>query len=163
MNSKVKWLVSFLLLFGFIQAQKVSGVYKIDDLLKRINNTGDTIYVINFWATWCKPCVQELPAFVEFSEKHKAEKIKVLLVTLDFKDELNKKVNPFLVKSKINLECVLLDEINGNDFIEKVYKGWTGAIPATLFTTNNSKKQVFVEKKLGIEQLEDNCIKLSEK
>ncbi len=162
MSLKIKWVISFLLILGCVQAQKISGVYKIDALLNRINNNSDTIYVVNFWATWCKPCVQELPAFIEFAEKHKDEKIKVLLVTLDFKEELNKKVNPFLVKNKITTECVLLDEVNGNDFIDKIYKGWTGAIPATLFTFSNKQKLLFLEKKLNLEQLEEHLLKVKQ-
>jgi hypothetical protein len=86
----------------------------------------------------------------------------VLLVTLDFKEELNKKVNPFLVKNKITTECVLLDEVNGNDFIDKIYKGWTGAIPATLFTFSNKQKLLFLEKKLNLEQLEEHLLKVKQ-
>ncbi len=72
-------------------AQKVLAVYKLGDLLKRIE-PADTTYVVNFWATWCKPCVQELPAFDSLTTENK--KLKVLLVCLDFKEEIDKKVNP---------------------------------------------------------------------
>src|SRR4051812_41028073 len=112
-------LVSFLFLSIAVKTQTVSHVYKIDQLINRINNS-DTIYILNFWATWCKPCVQELPSFDSINATLKKTPVKIILVCLDFKEELNRKVNPFLEKHKIKTECVLLDEVNGNDFINKV-------------------------------------------
>jgi thiol-disulfide isomerase/thioredoxin len=148
---------NFFVLFFFaaliLQAQKNVAVYKIDDLLKRIHNSSDTIYVVNFWATWCKPCVQELPEFEKFNRENKAKIVKVILVSLDFKEDLQKKLLPFLEKNKYSMECVLLDEINGNDFINKVNSKWSGAVPATFFTTKNKKSEHFYEKKLSLEIL----------
>ncbi len=152
---KLKRLITLsLLLFPLlITAQTVSHVYKIDALLKRISSP-DTTYIVNFWATWCKPCVQELPSFDSLYISLKEKPVKLLLVTLDFKEELNKKVNPFLAKNKIKMECVLLDEVNGNDFIDKVDKAWTGAIPATLF--KKDKKKILAEKKMHLSELEEH-------
>jgi thiol-disulfide isomerase/thioredoxin len=142
-------------MIGFVAfSQQVSAVYKIGDLLKRIDNKSDTIYIVNFWATWCKPCVQELPEFEAFSKAHAKEKVKVLLVSLDFKEELNKKVNPFLLKNKYKTECVILDEVNGNDFIDKIDKRWSGAIPATFITVNKRKQTFFDQKKMTQTDLE---------
>lgn len=153
MNLKTKLSLSFSLLSFFAISQQVSGVYKLNDLLKRMDNTSDTVYVVNFWATWCKPCVQELPEFEAFSKQHQSEKIKVLLVCLDFKEDLEKKVNPFLKKNNYQTECVLLDEVDGNTYINAVSKEWSGAIPATLVTFRNRKKQRFAERKLNAEGL----------
>lgn len=155
MITKLSILISILFSGFFVNAQQVSAVYKINDLLKRIDNSSDTIYVVNFWATWCKPCVQELPEFEQYANEHKNEKIKVLLVCLDFKEELNKKVNPFLKKNNYKTECVLLDEVNGNDFIDKIDKRWSGAIPATYITYKNRKQTHFQEKKLSKIDLEN--------
>ncbi|MGZ3884608.1 MAG: TlpA disulfide reductase family protein [Bacteroidia bacterium] len=142
-----------VLLFAAVaaSAQNVK-VYKIGDLLKRINNSSDTIYVVNFWATWCKPCVEELPDLEAFSGEAK-KNVKVLLVTLDFKEDLDSKVIPFLKKNKYTMECVLLDEVNGNDFINKIDPKWGGAIPTTVFTTGNKKKQNVFEKKITLSLL----------
>ncbi|MFO0434662.1 MAG: TlpA disulfide reductase family protein [Sphingobacteriaceae bacterium] len=154
MTIRISSILSFLLI-GFVAfSQQVSAVYKIDDLLKRIDNGSDTIYVVNFWATWCKPCVQELPEFEAFSKAHAKEKVKVLLVSLDFKEEKNKKVNPFLQKNNYKTECVLLDEVNGNDFIDKIDKRWTGARPATFITLKKRTQTFFEEKKIHQAELE---------
>src|SRR5688572_13825498 len=122
--------ISFIFLACSSLAQTLSATYKINDLLRRIE-TKDSIYVLNFWATWCKPCIQELPAFDSLTLLTKNTNTKVLLVCLDFSDEINSKVIPFLKKNKIQSECVLLDEVNGNDYIDRISKDWGGAIPAT--------------------------------
>jgi len=143
-----KFLVIFMLMgFANASAQKPS-VYKIDDLTKRIFNNNDTTYIVNFWATWCKPCVAELPEFEKLHQDSKGKKIKVLLVSMDFKEELDKKLKNFLEKNKYTCEVVLLDEINGNDFINKISESWSGAIPATLMTKNNKSQFDFFEKKV---------------
>ncbi len=147
-----------LLFFAFTFcafAQKAVSVYKTDGLLKRINNKSDTIYVVNFWATWCKPCVAELPEFEKFNKQNKTRIVKVLLVSMDFKEDMDKKLVPFLEKNKYSMECILLDEVNGNDFINKINLKWSGAIPATLFTTQNKSKEHFLEKKLSLEMLNE--------
>jgi len=150
-------LISILFLSFLGKAQSVSKVYKINELVNRINNT-DTTYVINFWATWCKPCVAELPSFDSLA---KINKVKVLLVSLDFKEDLEKKVNPFLKSHNIKMECVLLDEINGNDFIDKIDKSWTGAIPATLI--KNKDHRVFIEKKMHLAELQKHLADVERK
>ncbi len=152
-KKKNKFLLFFLLLALLGFSQHKIAVYKIGDLLKRIHNNSDTIYVVNFWATWCVPCVKELPDFEKFDRQNKPALVKVLLVSLDFKENIEKDVAPFLEKNKYGIECVLLDEINGNDFIDKINKKWGGAIPATYFTTKNKTKEEFFEKKISLEIL----------
>lgn len=156
MRSKLL-IISFLLCCCGVKSQHVSAVYKIDGLLNRLKHK-DTLYVVNFWATWCKPCIKELPAFDSLLAKTKSDKIKILLVCLDFKEELEKKVNPFLAKNQLTSECVLLDEINGNDFIDKVSRDWTGAIPATLL--RHGEKSAFLERKITLSDLEAEVSKL---
>ncbi len=142
-----------LLFFGLTAFGQKPAIYKIGDLLKRIHNNSDTIYVVNFWATWCKPCVEELPDFEKFNRQNKPALVKILLVSMDFKEDLEKKVLPFLEKNKYSMEVVLLDEINGNDFIDKVNKKWGGAIPATYFTVKNKRKEELFQKKVNLQLL----------
>ena len=156
LTSRKSWFAGFMFLCFFATSQNFKGIYKIDQLLKRIDNP-DTAYVVNFWATWCKPCVEELPAF-DSLQILKMKSVKVILVSLDFSEELDKKVKPFLVKHNIQSECVLLDEVNGNDFINKISLSWSGAIPATLFKKGTRKD--FAEAKLKLSQLQEHLKKL---
>src|SRR6218665_2514453 len=150
-------ILSFLFA-GAAVAQQVSGVYKINDLLRRISQP-DTAYVVNFWATWCKPCIQELPAFDSLYAATRNQPVTILLVSLDFKEELDKKVNPFLKKNNMRVECVLLDEVNGNDFINKISPQWSGALPGSLF--NYQGKTLFAEKKMTLRELQANLAGLT--
>lgn len=151
--------LSLIMLNALAFSQTVSATYKIEDLLKR-TAAKDTVYVLNFWATWCKPCVQELPAFDSLTTLNKQSNTKVLLVCLDFSEELQTKVIPFLKKKNIQSECVLLDEVNGNDYINKISESWTGAIPATCFQSGS--KKVFVEKKMHLNELKNHLKQLQE-
>ncbi len=146
--------------FTSVSAQKPA-VYKINELLNRINNDSDTTYVVNFWATWCKPCVAELPEFekLHLDAKDNNRKTKVLLVSMDFVEELDKKLKDFLAKNKFTCEIILLDEINGNDFINKISEKWSGAIPATLITKKDKTQNYFHEGKMTFDGLQAAILK----
>ena len=61
----------------------------LEPFLKKEN---DTLYVVNFWATWCKPCIKELPAFEKINSEYKSQKVKVLMVSLDFPEHMEKQL-----------------------------------------------------------------------
>lgn len=132
-----------------LSAQKLSGIYKVPDLMKRISNS-DTTYIVNFWATWCKPCMEELQAIDSVGMENKSGKIKLVFVNLDFRDKKNQ-VNSALKRKGIQSSCVLLDEVNGNVYINQISPDWSGSIPATLL--KKGVRQVLLDKKLSSEQL----------
>jgi len=122
-----------------------------------LHRNSDTLYVINFWATWCKPCVKELPYFELINENYKNQKVKVVLVSLDFAKNYQSMLLPFLNKKSIKSEVILLDDPNSNEWIDKVSTNWSGAIPATLIYIGNSRS--FYEQSFNYEQL-DSIVKL---
>jgi thiol-disulfide isomerase/thioredoxin len=157
-----RFLLLFLIASQSAFSQKVS-VIKISDLEKRITNTSDTTYIVNFWATWCAPCVKELPDFDSITKTHGSEKIKILLISMDFKEDMDTKVMPFHRKKKIRSEVYLLDEVNGNHFIPKVSEKWTGALPATLIVNNAKKYRELYERKLDYNFLKEEISKVKSK
>ncbi|WP_396184150.1 TlpA family protein disulfide reductase [Flavobacterium sp.] len=128
--------------------------YNYDGLESYLNHNNDTLYVINFWATWCVPCVKEMPYFEALNQKYKAGKFKMILVSLDFPKMVESRVIPFIQNKKIQAEVVLLDDPDSNSWIEKVAKKWTGAIPFTIIYRNERRKfyeQSFTEQELEFE------------
>jgi thiol-disulfide isomerase/thioredoxin len=117
-----------------------------------LKNSDETVYVINFWATWCKPCIKELPYFETITEKYNSTKVKVLLVSLDFPEKIGSNVGPFVVENKIQSEVVLLDDDNANKWIPMVSEEWSGAIPATIIYKKGNRK--FFEGSMTYEELE---------
>lgn len=148
------FLTTCLILSNLCFSQQID-VVKISDLKNRIENSSDTTYIVNFWATWCAPCVKELPHFDSIHKQYANNKIKVLLVSMDFKENLEAKLAPFIKKKSILSEVVLLDELNGNYFIPKISDDWTGSLPATLIINQKKGINTFFEKKLSYSFLED--------
>jgi thiol-disulfide isomerase/thioredoxin len=117
------------------------------DLQSRFSQHNDTLYAINFWATWCKPCIEELPDFMEIQEEMKDKAFTLLLVSLDKPSEFETTVIPFLDKHSISADTYLLTDITTmNIWIPAIDSTWTGSIPATVFYKNKEKKGFYQEK-----------------
>lgn len=141
----------FLCVSSALRAQDFVIYENLDELQSRISRAGDTAIVVNFWATWCKPCVEELPCFDELRELYGTHNIQVVLVSLDFKSQLEKKFIPFLKNQQLKSEVALMADQDLNAWIPAVSEEWDGAIPATLVF--KSKKSRF---RLGkFDNLED--------
>ncbi|MDX1462332.1 MAG: TlpA disulfide reductase family protein [Marinirhabdus sp.] len=113
--------------------------------------SSEKTYVLNFWATWCKPCVKELPYFERLRATY-ASQIEVVLVSLDFPENIDKQVVPFIAKHNLLSTIVLLDDPDANTWIPKVDKSWSGAIPATLIIKGDRKE--FYEQSFTYTELE---------
>ena len=144
--------VSLLFLAASSNAQQAE-VIKFEKLHSLLEEKGEKVQVINFWATWCAPCVKELPLFDALTARNDPS-VKVTLVSLDFADEI-KKVNTFISRRKIRSEVLLLDEIDYNSWIDRVEESWGGAIPATLFINQKTGQRKFLDRELKDGELEE--------
>lgn len=118
-------------------------------MLSKLSN--DTCYVLNFWATWCSPCVKEIAIFEKLHKDKAQSKLKVILVSLDFVNQLERRVIPFLEEKEITAEVRIMTDTDYNAWIDRVDPKWTGAIPATLIY--NKDRRVFLEKELTYNEL----------
>lgn len=128
-----------LLTFGTAFAQHNIKTLDFKGLQPYLNRTDETVYVINFWATWCGPCRVELPDLEKIHLDYKDKNVKVLLVSLDFPSAVEKSLIPFLTTNNISAEVLLLDDPDGNSWIGKVDPSWSGALPATLIYKNDQR------------------------
>lgn len=117
-------------------------VVKFSDLEPMLTTESDTLYVVNFWATWCKPCIEEMPYFVEAEKSLSAQKVKFIMVSLDFPKMIDSRLKPFLKKNKVPGQVIVLNDPNSNSWIPKVNEEWDGAIPVTLIF--NRKNRIFI-------------------
>jgi thiol-disulfide isomerase/thioredoxin len=139
------------------QLEKVIKFSELQDYIA--SGADDKVKVINFWATWCGPCVKELPFIDSLRYTYDPAKVEVLLVSLDFPDQLTR-VNKFVQQKKIGSRVWLLDESDPNLFIDHVDPSWSGAIPATLLIRNSTSQRIFLEKELTKKELENHINKL---
>lgn len=126
---------------------------EFDDIAPLLAQRNDTTYVINFWATWCQPCVKELPYFIELSKKYANQPVRLWLISLDFPAQLQSRLVPFVEERDIKpLVAVLLDG-KYNDWIDRVSPEWSGALPATLIY-NGTDRHFVGEAVHSLEELE---------
>ena len=121
-----------------VSAQNSVEIIKFADLNKLMQKD-DGIYVINFWASWCRPCITEIPYFETLVNDFRLNNVKVVFVSLDFKQDLEN-VKKIVEDKKINSPVYLLDEPDYDSWIDKVSKKWLGSIPATLISQGNRKE-----------------------
>lgn len=126
--------------------------YDFDKLEYFLKQKNDTTYVVNFWATWCIPCVEELPHFEKLNEKYKGDKVKVMLVSLDMSKMVESRLLPFIKNKQLKSDVVYLQDPDQNTWLPKVDPAWSGAIPATIIY--NKDKRKFYKQSFTYDELE---------
>ena len=126
--------------------------YTYKELKPLLEKKDNKIYVVNFWATWCGPCVKELPYFEKINKEYADKNVEVLLVSLDFPKQMEKKLIPFIEQKNIQSKVVLLNDINEDVWIKDIDKNWSGAIPVTIIYNKDIRK--FYEQSFDYKALE---------
>ena len=151
---------SFLMFFSCKDAStQTIPSWKITDLETHISKS-ETPIIVTFWATYCIPCIKEIPYFQEVVAKYKDEGVKLLLVSLDFKEAFPEKVSDFAKKRKFTSPIVWLDETNADYFCPRIDSKWSGVMPATLFVNNKKGHRSFFEEEMPKEKFEAEVKKI---
>ncbi len=161
---KIKFIKFFLIMFSSMffyiscsspvtvnDKKLIVPVVDFEGFKPSLTKENDTTYVINFWATWCAPCIKEIPYFEKLTADYANEKLSVILVNLDFPNHYDSRLIPFINDNNIKSKVIMLDDPNSNYWINEVDPTWTGAIPATLIY--NSSKREFYEKEFTYGEL----------
>lgn len=118
-------------------------VERFDDLAPLFRQQNDTLYVINFWATWCGPCVEELPYFEQLATATQGMPVKIVMVSLDFRRDLRTKLLRFVRQRPTLPPVIALADSKTAEWIDRVNSNWSGAIPITIIYRND--RRLFVE------------------
>ena len=133
-----------ILFFMACSAQSIRKM-KMADVVRSFSNGSDTVYVVNFWATFCKPCVGEIPHFISIVKQYEGQKVKLLLVSLDLPSYYPAKIAAFVKKSHFNTNIAWLNETNADIFCPMIDEKWSGAIPATIIINGKKNYKKFFE------------------
>lgn len=138
--------------FSNLSAQDIPK-WKLDDLRSAIR-TAEKPTIFNFWATFCKPCIEEIPYFQELVKKYDSAGVQLILVSLDLAEAYPKQISTFASKHRFRVPVTFLAETNADLFCPVVDPAWSGAIPASLFVNNKTGYRKFFEEQLSRQTLE---------
>lgn len=161
----VLFAIGFALITGLRAQTSEVQLIKLEELKALIDKQDDTTRIFNFWATWCMPCVRELPFLDSFSRYSLKADEQLFLVSLDDAKKAKAKVSGFVKRKNLTAPVFLLDEDNPNEFIDAIDPTWIGSIPATLVVSRD--KRCFAEHEVhGTAELRDwvdNCVNFKNK
>lgn len=154
----MKLIIVLLILTSGVNAKGIDD-YSFDQFYSKKIESSKGLLIVNFWATWCKPCVAELPVFEKTNKELDLLSEKIILVNLDFNSQFKKSVSQFIQKENIGSEVIHINDTDPNSWIDKIDKEWSGAIPATVIYFD-SKKVFFKEGEISYEELKNEIIKI---
>lgn len=144
-------LLLVLLCFNQSKAQKIETISaeQVQTIIKQ--KTDKKVVVINVWATWCGPCVEEFPDLVELAEKYSKE-IEVMFISADFLEDIDR-VKEFLVNQKVTWPTYIKTG-SESDFIEALHPNWTGALPFSIILKKGGTEIAHWENKAEMSKFE---------
>ena len=146
-------LLACVIQFGavaFSQQVKKVRITEIEEIIQK----SDHPVIISFWATWCLPCVHEIPYLQETVKKYGNKGVELVLVSLDFKESFPATIESFIKQKNFQASFYWLNETNADHFCPKIDQKWDGSIPATLFVNNKTSYRKFYDRQLTPLQVE---------
>ena len=125
------------------------------DLQRIISDRRQRPLLINVWATWCIPCREEFPDLIKLQEKYGSEILDMVAISVDYPDEIDNKIKPFLEKLPVNFPIYVQNFDRQEDFINTFSSEWSDALPATFLYDGTGKQRIFHQGQLDFKDLEN--------
>ena len=150
----IKKILASILFFSFYANAFTQDLKTVKiEVLSAYINKADHPLIINFWATWCKPCIAEIPHLQQAAQQYKDSGLELIMVSLDFPEAFPKDITAFIKSKNLVGTFFWLDETNADHFCPVIDKTWQGSIPATLFLNVKKDYRKFYEQEITPEAL----------
>ncbi|MCI0448630.1 MAG: TlpA family protein disulfide reductase [Chlorobi bacterium] len=151
----------FSLLFIWnLRSQEIKAVSSAEDIKVIFNKAKGNVILLNFWATWCKPCVTEFPELIKLYKNYKDKGFELVFISLDDKQDIDSKLKPFLKKQSVDFLSYYSTFTNAEELIDYIDKNWQGAIPSTYIYDREGNLKVSILGTQNYEQFEKEIIPL---
>jgi thiol-disulfide isomerase/thioredoxin len=147
MNKYFSVFIVFLILISCQKNEKFETNITLLDSVKLtalISENKGNVLVVNVWATWCVPCIEEMPDLIKLTDSYESENIKIIGISIDYPEEIQSKILPFVKKNKINFPVYVNDFKNDEALINFLNTEWSGAIPVTFIYDKEGKQKEFL-------------------
>ncbi len=144
MKKRLALFVICFICFGRSFAQERVPAYSAEDLARRVAGK-DTTYIVNFWATWCLPCIGELPQFAKLYDYYQGKPVKIIMVSCNLKEEYPDKLQEYIAEKNIRQEVVWLNDTDIIHYRPVIDDQWSGQIPSTIIFDNRKGEKHIIE------------------
>jgi thiol-disulfide isomerase/thioredoxin len=125
------WLFSFFFLLSSCAGSRALRPVDETGLQRLLERSRGKVVLLNFWATWCEPCVEEFPDLMKIAREFRPRGLEIILVSIDDPEEIEEKVRPFLQSQGVSFRTYLKEARDDEVFINTLDRTWSGAIPAS--------------------------------
>ena len=107
-----------------------------------VNQRNGKFLLLNVWATWCVPCREEFPDLIKLADTSQNTDVEIVGLSADYPDEVESKIIPFLKKQNVTFKVFVQNFRDEGNFINRLSKNWSGALPATFIFDPSGKQRV---------------------
>ncbi|MBE2219162.1 MAG: TlpA family protein disulfide reductase [Ignavibacteria bacterium] len=146
--------------YGTAYSQDVTMITTPEEMKAVIEANKGSVILVNFWATWCPPCVKEFPDIMKLNKEYSDKGLKLIFVSLDDASETESKLKPFLQKQGVDFVTYQGIFPKPEDLTDVIDKSWGGEIPVTYFYDKEGKKSASFSGSKKYEEFEKEVLKL---
>ena len=137
----MNFLIYTIPLFLFSQTALLKDVKSTDVFRLVEEQKNKKAVIVNFWATWCAPCIEEFPELVKLQKAY-TKQVKVIFISFDLNSKRNDVIN-FLVKNNVNFTSYFKTE-SDDSFIQNMPDAWDGALPFSMIFRLDGSVEIYL-------------------